>query len=88
MNATVTEYRQRDQYGRSVLHVVGHGTTRHEVVLVTLPKTARALDPNRAYLVNDWAVRPVPGRTDAENGITYWAKRSDALAHARALAAA
>jgi hypothetical protein len=83
----VHEYKVRDKYGRTVTHVeaVHEGVAkRHTVVVVTMPKTVT--DPAKRYLVNDWGVQYVGGRTDEQNGITYLAKRADALALARTLA--
>lgn len=83
----VHEYKARDKYGRTVTHVEAcfeGKARRHTVVVVCMPRTVT--DPNQRYLVNDWGVQYVAGKTEAENGITYHAKRADALALARTLA--
>ena len=86
----IHEYTQRDKYGRTVLHLeaaVPNVPKRATVVMVTLPKVYAAEYGHR-YLVNDWSAGFTPGASDAENGITYFVKRAEALAHARAKAQA
>lgn len=76
--AYVSESRNRDDYGRSVLTVAIYHPDYRGVyvrgVVVTMPKNFRMLHPSEAYLVNNWQKK-------AREGVSYHAKRAEAIAH-------
>jgi hypothetical protein len=69
MNATVTQYKTRDKYGRTVQHFSVNGKT--VAVLVTMPKPYVELTGNK-YLVNDWA-------SETRGDVHEFAKRADGV---------
>lgn len=70
--ATVSQYKERDKYGRTVQHFTVNGKT--VVVLVTLPKACADIDGHK-YLVNDWASSEL-------SDVKYFVKRAEAVKYA------
>jgi hypothetical protein len=78
--ARTTTYKERDKYGRSCTVITVNG---HRVgVAVLLPKSYRAANPGKAYLVRDDS----KGTTD--DAVTYHRNRPAALRQLAAVAEA